>query len=643
MSDEAHHHPIDKAICDWDLASEDIRSQGICGLEFSISMPFFGDHASDEGHLLMALPDGRIWLFDMDGEDRMALNNLCRLLSDPEVKKVLYDGRPLLSWIWNACGKRPRFRNVFDLLVASQISQAGFYDYVFSKSSRRPWTKKTLDHSLEALARRHLEIGLEIGLDKRHGKMAKGGLGEDCRDVADRLAERAAVLLPLYAIFQGQIVQNNLEKVAELEFRTLGPVAEMEVSGIHFDARDGQDMIRMLEEELVGSVLEMQALAREQGFFPVERRGRKKRDFLYPYLDPNQTEDIKSYFRSLGFELLSTRSEVLRDLASQGLIFADRLLTYRRAFHQLTFLNHWVNAVDPDDGRVHPRYPQARSVTGRIGSKDPSAHQVPRRGKGAQEIRRLFRASPERKLVKADFSTIEMRIMAYLSGDRTLTRAFQKGVDVHRLTASRISGAPMEEVTIEQRQAAKGVNFLLIYGGSAETLQRRIYFDYGIAMSLDEALEVHERFFETYPGIRDWHEMQRRAMGYTHQHYFHNCVSGTYALPLTSTFTVLGRRRVWPRFGEGLRASKFQMYNNPCQGTGADLLKMVLCELYDRLESPEARIICSIHDEILMEVPEVEAGSYAKMLEEIMTRVGSKLLHPVPVTAEVEVADSWAG
>ena len=162
-------------------------------------------------------------------------------------------------------------------------------------------------------------------------------------------------------------------------------------------------------------------------------------------------------------------------------------------------------------------------------------------------------------------------------------------------------------------------------------------------MSLDEAYEARERFFDTYPGVRNWQEKQIMEMSYTVQHYFHNCVYGTFALPLTCTFTALGRRRVWPRFGQGIKASKFQLFNTPCQGTGADLIKLVMCELYQNLSSEEARIIASIHDEIILEVPEEQAEAYAKMLSDIMNRVGSELLYPVPVRSETEILSSWGG
>jgi DNA polymerase I-like protein with 3'-5' exonuclease and polymerase domains len=161
-------------------------------------------------------------------------------------------------------------------------------------------------------------------------------------------------------------------------------------------------------------------------------------------------------------------------------------------------------------------------------------------------------------------------------------------------------------------------------------------------MSLDEAEEARARFFQNYEGVREWQERQLSLMSYTVQHYFHNCVQGCFALPLTCTTTVLGRRRIWPRFGTGITASKFQMYNTPCQGTGADLIKLVMAEVYDKISSQEARIIGSIHDEILLEVPEERAEEYAVKLKEIMERIGSELLHPVPVKAEVRVMKSLA-
>lgn len=285
------------------------------------------------------------------------------------------------------------------------------------------------------------------------------------------------------------------------------------------------------------------------------------------------------------------------------------------------------------------RYPTS---TGRISSRRPNAQQIPRTGEDAPAIRKLFMPQAKRRFVKADFSTIELRIMARLSGDKAMEDAFRDGVDLHRLTASKIGGGPPEDVTDSQRQAAKIMNFLLIYGGSAKSLQWRILSDYGVFISSDEAEEAKERFFQTYEGVREWQKQQLSMMSCTVQHHFHNCVQGFFELPLTCTKTILGRRRVWPRFGTGITASKFQMYNTPCQGTGADLIKLVLSEVYEKISSEDARIIGCIHDEIILEVPEERASEYACQLQEIMERIGSQLLYPVPVKAEAVVLATLA-
>ena len=383
----------------------------------------------------------------------------------------------------------------------------------------------------------------------------------------------------------------------------------------------------------------MQEEAKANGFHSDSCSGNAYRD----YLNPENLDDVKRYLHSQGFQVSCTKAGVLKELAARGCIFAEELQEYRRVSHELAFLDNWLSRLHSSDGRIHSDYRQLKSSTGRLSSRSPNAQQIPKRGDKELTIRKLFKAAPGKIIVKADFSAIELRIMAYLSQDETMLNALQQGQDLHRLTASRIADVPLEEVTTAQRQAAKTINFLLIYGGSAETLQWRALSDYGVIMSLDEAYEARERFFETYPGIRNWQERQVVEMSYTVLHYFHNCIYGCFSLPLTCTFTALGRRRVWPRFGQGIKASKFQLFNTPCQGSGADLIKLVMCELHENLCSEEARIIASIHDEIILEVPKEEAEEYARMLGDIMNRVGSELLHPVPVTSETEISSSWGG
>jgi DNA polymerase-1 len=583
--------------------------------------------------VVLALSNRRVYVADIFDLGQIALHDLALLLEDSHVKKVIHDAKTALSFIRTSQGRKLKFKNIFDTMLASQLCWSGFYDLEPSNSPKNPWKKLIPDHSLEALAERHL--GIILNKDPAYDWNAQDLTAEQIHNAA----MHTFVLLPIHSVLQGLIDRNGLYRVADLEFRTISVVVEMELSGIYLDAGAARKVIMEKEARLVEAFLDIQEEAQKNGFVPVSHGGKE----TSKYLNPDSQEEVKRYLQSHCFNITSTRAEVLRDLALGGNIFADRLLTYRQISHQLAFLNSWLKHIHPSDGRIHPQYFQLQSATGRLSSRKPNAQQIPRRGEDAPAIRKLFKAPPGKKLVKADFSAIELRIVAYLSGDQTMLEAFLEKQDLHKMTACKISGLSLDQVTEDDRQAAKCINYLLIYGGSAQTLQQRSYYDYGVIMSLDEAEEARNKYFEHYSGVGDWQERQIMNMSCTYPHYFHNCVRGTFYLPLSCTFTALGRRRVWPRFGEGIKATKFQAFNTPCQGTGADLIKMVMCELYDSLRSEDVKIIGSIHDEILLEVPEDQAEEHAKMLGAIMDRVGSKLLYPVPVTSEAEILSSWGG
>jgi DNA polymerase I-like protein with 3'-5' exonuclease and polymerase domains len=618
---------------EWESALQEIEKIGICGLKLLTTGQ---DPLSHEiRFLILTLPNNTVYIADCHGLGKNILSDLAGLLENGRIKKVLYDGKSDLAFIRAAENRMLNACNLFDLMLASQICWSGYYYLTPSNSPKNPWKKRIPDHGLAALAERHLGIILNLNGEK-------SGLDEDwtAANLSPHLiecaAKESAILLPIHDILAELLAKNGLQKIADLEFRAICSLAEMEISGIYLDCDQAKRIVEDKENELCNLVWTMQDEARKKGFVTVSHDGKR----LCYYLNPDRQEDVKAFLRSRGCGVTSTKAEVLRGLAAAGCAFAEAVLRYRHVSHHLAFLNNWLEHVHAKDGRIHPQYFQIPSSTGRISSRKPNAQQIPRKGDDATAIRRLFLPAAGKKFVKADFSAIELRIMAFLSGDRAMQEAFRDGIDLHRLTASKTCGATLEEVTDSQRQAAKIMNFLLIYGGSAKTLQWKVLSDYGRFMSLDEAEEAKARFFQTYEGVRVWQERQLQEMSYTVPHYFHNCIQGYFFLPLTCTATALGRRRIWPRFGTGIKATKFQMYNTPCQGTGADLIKLVMCEVYDKISSEEARIIGSIHDEILLEVPEERAEEYAQMLKEIMERIGSELLHPVPVKTEVKILSS---
>lgn len=219
----------------------------------------------------------------------------------------------------------------------------------------------------------------------------------------------------------------------------------------------------------------------------------------------------------------------------------------------------------------------------------------------------------------ADYSQMELRIAAEICKDQTMINAFSRRLDLHRLTAAIISGKEMEQITKDERQAAKAVNFGLIFAMGAEGLMNYAREKYGVQMTLQEANDFRSRYFSTYKGIRAWH----KKVGNT---------------PCQETRTIGNRRRIW-----AAPAPLTELLNTSIQGTAADIVKKALSLLPERLRDTEAKLIGCVHDEIILEVQEFHAEKASKILKDTMIEAGKYYLKEVPVEVDVSIADSWAG
>ena len=271
-------------------------------------------------------------------------------------------------------------------------------------------------------------------------------------------------------------------------------------------------------------------------------------------------------------------------------------------------------------GRVHSFFDQTATATGRISSSEPNLQNIPVRSDLGREIRRAFVAKPGYLLVDADYSQIELRVLAHMSGDEAMIDAFRRGQDIHARTAAEVYGVPIEKVTHEMRSNAKAVNFGIVYGISDFGLARNIH------MSRKEAGQFIDRYLERYPGIHRFMEQMKQQghdRGYAE--------------------TVFGRRRPLPELAEkGPRRGFGERVamNMPVQGTAADIIKLAMVRVSERLgkELPESRLILQVHDELLIEAPEAQADRAAVLLKETMEKVTQL---EVPLLTEVKTGKSW--
>jgi DNA polymerase I len=278
--------------------------------------------------------------------------------------------------------------------------------------------------------------------------------------------------------------------------------------------------------------------------------------------------------------------------------------------------------INPRTGRVHTSYNQTVAATGRLSSSDPNLQNIPARTELGREIRKAFIAETDaRCLLSADYSQIELRILAHLSQDATLIESFRSGEDVHRRTASKIFGVPPEQVTAEQRARAKTINFGVIYGMGPMRLAREN------DISLEEAKRFIEAYFATYPGVHQYTVEsinKARAQGYV--------------------TTLLGRRRYLPELfsdNPGIRvAAESMAINTPVQGSSADLIKLAMINIRERLrrEGLSAQMLLQVHDELVFEVP---VGELAAVKPLVVEEMEEAIQLAVPIKVDVGAGRNW--
>jgi len=516
----------------------------------------------------------------------------------------LPDGAKILSDILENAGVKVFQNAKFDLqfFMALGICPPHVFDTMLA--GQLLWSSGGPSRvNLAALARHYL--GEDVDKEEQKGDWS-GELTESQLLYAARDAE---ILLRLREVMVKEIFGNGLSAVARIEFSCVHAIAEMEYTGICLDTDRWGKLIEQTEKERDTALNTLYTYAGQ----PIEQMSLLGENVVIDHnFDSNPY--ILKLLRDNGIETSSTSKRDLSAFAGHPLVKA--VSAYRKAAKALSsFLYPMPHMIQPETGRLHPHYGQIGAWSGRMSCGGPNIQQIPRDAR----FRACFVAAPGKKLIIADYSQIELRVAAQISGDSRMIAAYRRGDDLHTLTASLVSHVPVEAVTKSQRQAAKAVNFGLIYGMGAAGLQQYARQSYGVDMTLDEATQFRDSFFKAYPGIADWHRRIKNSK------------------------PTEGRSLTGRKFTFGENSGVAFLYNTPVQGTAADIAKAALGTLVRRTKGTSIRAIAVVHDEILLEADENETALAAEILKNAMESAGNRVLKEVPCVADVKITDTWAG
>jgi DNA polymerase I len=469
-------------------------------------------------------------------------------------------------------------------------------------------------HDMDTMAMRHLGYTTIPYVD-----VCGKGASQICFDqvelgrATEYAAEDSDITLRLHQAMIGHVESDaGLNYIyRKIELPTSVVLQKIERNGVLIDA----ELLARQSGELAARILELEQQAYELAGGP------------FNLGSPKQIGEI--FFGKLQLPVIkktatgapSTDEEVLQKLAEDYPL--PKILLEHRGLSKLksTYTDKLPKMVNPNTGRVHTNYAQAVAITGRLASNDPNLQNIPVRTSEGRRIREAFIANPGSVLVSADYSQIELRIMAHISGDEAMLRAFAQGEDIHRATAAEIFGVAPEDVESEQRRYAKVINFGLIYGMSAFGLAQNLGIERGAAGN------YIERYFQRFAGVKQYMDETRlsaKAKGYVE--------------------TVFGRRLWLPEInspnGPRRAGAERAAINAPMQGTAADLIKLAMIAVQDWIEKENlaTRMIMQVHDELVLDVPEAELELVKQQLPALMAGVATL---KVPLVAETGVGRNW--
>ena len=544
----------------------------------------------------LAAPDA-VYIVDLeafsngDFAKNEALAPLKRLLEAPRPIKIAHNAKFDAKFIKHNLGAD--IGGLFDTLLASQIISAGDIEE---------------RHGLDVVASRYLNESVDKTerLSNWNFELSEAQLEYAARD--------AAILLPLRETLIERLKADSLVKCAQLEFECVMTVADIELAGFFMHKERWLEQLAVVEKkrgELAEQLQEVLAVESSQGSL----FGGPQREDIN--LDSHQ--QLTQALERLGIPVPdSTRNWKMQPLAAQYPVI-EKLLDYRTVQKALTsYGQNMIDLINPVTKRLHADFRQIGAPTGRFSCTNPNIQQVPH----ATEYRRCFSGHPAgRKLIIADYSQIELRILAEFSGDQGFIDAFNSGADLHRVTAAQVFNAPLDQVTKDQRDFAKRLNFGVVYGIGAQR------FALMTGLTVPEAENVLRRYFGTYRQLDNY---LREAAN--------NAVRDRQARTASGR---LVRFRYDDKDRQQISMTQRNGKNTPIQGTSADILKRALHLLKAELRGTSARIVNIIHDEIVVESDADEAAETAGKVERVMCAAGAEYLKTVPVKVETEIAEEW--
>ena len=578
---------------DTETSSLSPREARLIGLSLAISpdeawyLPF--GHESLHGELAAPKP-----VTNLPPLSDAALKPIRDLLEDPSVAKaghnVKYDIEVLRGAGVNVQGV------TYDSMLASFVVDPG----------RR-------SHGIDNLALEHL--GVTMRTFKELVGKGKSEIPFACvavEEAADYCGADSATVLALRDFFAPTLAETGMTRVLdEIELPLVPVLVDMEWEGVRVDVPLFRHLSAELTTDLAAIEKDIASIAGE------DLNINSPRQLAAVLFEKEQLPVLKKTRTGP-----STDADVLEQLAAMGHVLPQRILDYRELQKlKSTYVDTLPASVNPVTGRIHTSYNQAGAATGRLSSNDPNLQNIPVRTPRGAAIRRGFIPRDGWQFLIADYSQIELRLMAHLSQDPGFIEAFRRGGDIHRQTASLIFGVPVDEVSAEMRARAKTINFATIYGQGPFALSRQL------GITQEEARDFIKSYFERFKGVRDFLDAQvklARDMGYVE--------------------TLSGRRRYIPE----IRDKNFNIrsygertaQNSPLQGSAADLIKVAMINIHRALrdEQLQSRLLLQVHDELVLEVPPAELDRVGSMVREHME--GAAQLD-VPLVVAIGVGDNW--